>query len=86
MAITYNNRGIAHGGLEQHELAVADYTKAIELDPSYIGAYYDRALAQIALGDREQALADLNKALSLGPDPMLTLLIQNVINSLPPAL
>jgi tetratricopeptide (TPR) repeat protein len=31
--MAYNNRGVAYGALEQHQKALADFAKAIELGP-----------------------------------------------------
>ncbi len=50
----------------QHlELAVADYGKAIELDPQYAKAYNNRGNAYATLGEEESALEDYSKALEL---------------------
>ena len=37
----YNNRGGSYSDLDQHQRAIEDYDKAIELDPSY-AAYNNR--------------------------------------------
>src|SRR5437879_3312186 len=41
-AIAYNNRGIAYRIKDEDDRAIADYTKAIEIDPKYADAYYNR--------------------------------------------
>jgi len=56
---------------EQMELAIGDYTTAIELDPEYAKAYNNRGNAHAALGDLERALEDYDQALEL--DASLTL-------------
>jgi tetratricopeptide (TPR) repeat protein len=56
---------------EQMELAIADYTYAIELDPEYAKAYNNRGNARATLGDLELALEDYDRALEL--DSSLTL-------------
>ena len=53
------------GNLEQ---AIADYTKAIELDPDFAVAYNTRGFAYANSGDLEQAIADYDKAIELNPD------------------
>ena len=39
-AETYFNRGLSHAKNGEIELAIADYSKAIELNPDYAEAYY----------------------------------------------
>lgn len=41
---------------------MADFTKAIELDPSYAIAYKNRAIAKEAVGDSAGAEADKSRA------------------------
>jgi tetratricopeptide (TPR) repeat protein len=47
--------------------AVADFTKALELNPSYIGAYNNRGLAKSAQGNFDGAIADYSAAIKLKP-------------------
>jgi len=46
--------------------AIADFTKAIELDPNYVSAYVFRGSAKDNLGDLRGACADWKKASNLG--------------------
>ncbi len=64
----YYNRGLAHSKKGEVELAVKDYTKAIELKPDYAEAYYNRGGAFLRLGKREKAKSDLATARHLGSD------------------
>ena len=48
--------------------AIADYDKAIKLDPKYISAYYNRGLAKYDLKDYEGASSDFDKANELNPE------------------
>lgn len=69
----YNNRGNAHtetGDWEQaiQEQALADYNKALKLDPNYADAYYQRGLLYGAFGDHEQAALNFKRYLELVPD------------------
>lgn len=41
---SYSQRGAAHTGLKNFEQAVADYTRAIELDPTQPMADYTEAI------------------------------------------
>ncbi|MBK7987037.1 MAG: tetratricopeptide repeat protein [Ignavibacteria bacterium] len=47
--------------------AIADYTKAIELNPQFAAAYTNRGYAKNNLGDKEGAIADYTKAIELNP-------------------
>ena len=60
------NRGSSKYSLEDYYGAIADYTKAIELDPDDVTAYKNRSVAKEILGDLNGACADARKAASLG--------------------
>jgi len=47
------------------EEAIADYTKAIELDPEYVWAYNNRGFAKKNLGQYQEAIADFTKAIKI---------------------
>lgn len=72
-AETYYNRGLAHSKKGEVELAIADYTKAIELKPDYADAYYSRGGAFLRLGEQEKAEADLATARNMGADAITAL-------------
>src|SRR5687768_14861653 len=59
----YNNRGISHRALRMLEPAIADYTKAIELDPKNPRFYANRANANLDLKRTQEALADYQRAI-----------------------
>lgn len=65
-AETYYNRGLAHSKKGELELAIVDYTKAIEFKPDYADAYYRRSKAWLHLGEVEQAKADMKTASKIG--------------------
>ena len=46
---------------------IAEYTKAIELDPKYTGAYSNRGLVYYGKKDYDRAIADYNKAIETDP-------------------
>lgn len=72
-AAAYYSRANAYGYLNQHELAIADYTMAIYLDPEYFAAYNNRGRTYSDMGDHEQqAITDLKKAISLNSKYALT--------------
>jgi len=62
------NQGLEYERQAQHDLAMEEFTIAIELDPEYYYAYYNRALVYYRRGDLERSLADYSKAIDLRPD------------------
>jgi tetratricopeptide (TPR) repeat protein len=60
----YYFRGLAYRELRALPEAVADLTRAVELDPSLSGARYLRALSRRELGDIPGALADVDVLLA----------------------
>ncbi len=67
LAWAHNNRGHAYRHLGQHGPAIADYTRALELDPAHVNAYVNRAVSRDQTGDHAGAIADYNSALRLDP-------------------
>jgi len=67
LAILYDNRGNAYEQKNDHDKAIADYNKAIELDPKYAKAYNDRGNAYVQKGGHDKAIADYSKAIELNP-------------------
>ena len=55
-----------------YDLAISDYTRAIELDPNDARSYGNRGLSYTIKADPEyeKALVDFGKALELSPDLM----------------
>jgi tetratricopeptide (TPR) repeat protein len=60
-------RGIAKGKEGDYQGAIADYTKAIEIDPKDADAYIRRGNARYDLGDKPGAIADYTKAIEIDP-------------------
>lgn len=56
-------RGNAYMSLGNHDLAIADYTEAMRLDPRP-GFYVSRGQAYVKAGQWEEGIADLTKALN----------------------
>jgi tetratricopeptide (TPR) repeat protein len=50
-----------------YDKAIADYTKAIEIDPKYADVYYDRGDVWYDKGDYDKAIADYTKAIEINP-------------------
>jgi len=63
----YYRVGIAKKAKGDLDGAIADYTKAIELNPRYAAAYVGRGLARKTKGDLDGAIADYDRAISLTP-------------------
>ncbi len=68
----YHYRGLAKYRLNQHDEAIEDFNKAIDIDPEYDKVYVDRSIARIARGDykadREDyktAIEDCNEAIRI---------------------
>jgi len=63
----YCNRGVARQKKGDLDGALADYSRAIELNAQDATAYNDRGLAKVAKGDLDGALADYDRALEISP-------------------
>lgn len=63
----YIDRGVAYGQKGQFEQAIADFTKAIEIDPKSTDAYFNRAVAYAKKNQHDRAISDYTKALQTGP-------------------
>ena len=62
----FYNSGRSKDNLNDYKGAIADYTKAIELNPNFTDAYVNRGIDKHRLGDKKGACADVRKAVSLG--------------------
>jgi len=67
-AINYYNRGILYTSELKHDLAIMDYSKAIELDPNFSFAYLNRSTEHLFLNDLNNAVSDCSKAIQLNPN------------------
>jgi len=68
-ALCYNNRGTYYGNeLRDHEAALKDFNKAVELNPKYMVAIANRGVTRGSLGQKEEAIADLQRALAINPN------------------
>ena len=63
----YYNRGHAYGEKGQYDREIADYTRAIEIDPMFAKAYNNRGVAYGKKTQYDQAIADFNKAIEIDP-------------------
>lgn len=79
---TYYNRGLIYGKAGNHQRAIDNYSKAIELDPKFAPAYYNRGVVLKTLNQAKEALGDLQQYLELTPDALdkdkVTQIIQQI--------
>lgn len=68
LASPYYNRGEDHKGREKFDDALADYTKAVELNPDYVNAYVSRGVTNSEMGEYDSAFANFDKAIEMEPD------------------
>lgn len=63
----YGNRAFCHIKMENYGLAIADATVALELDKSFVKAYYRRGSAYMALSKYKDAFKDFKAVKQLKP-------------------
>lgn len=61
-----NNRGVIKVWRGDLAGAVADFTRAIALNPGYRAAYANRAIAYAKMHEHEKSTADKRRAIELG--------------------
>jgi tetratricopeptide (TPR) repeat protein len=66
--VVYFYRGFAQRQMGSAEAALADYDRAIELNPEFAAAYLNRGAAHYHLGEIEEAVADYTRAVELDPE------------------
>jgi tetratricopeptide (TPR) repeat protein len=64
--VYYSNRGLNKSIKGNHQDAIGDFNKALELDPDYMQAYMNRGTAYHYMGDSVNACQDVGKAYELG--------------------
>ncbi|ANP47550.1 hypothetical protein ATE48_17390 [Candidatus Viadribacter manganicus] len=67
LAIALINRGNVYAAQGDNARAIADYDKAIRLNPKDADAFYNRGNAHSAQGDNARAIADYDQAIGLNP-------------------
>ena len=63
----YYWKGAIESNLGNHEIAVKDFDKAIELNPKLASLYVMRGISKSYLDDTEGAMNDFNQAIKLDP-------------------
>lgn len=64
----YICRGATHSALNEHDVAIDDFSRAIQINPEHAPAYFHRAIAWENKGELDQALDDYARAIRLDPD------------------
>jgi tetratricopeptide (TPR) repeat protein len=65
-AAAYIARGLAYETEKDYDRAIADFGKAITLDPKNALAYFGSGSAHYGKGDYDRAVADYSEAIRLG--------------------
>jgi tetratricopeptide (TPR) repeat protein len=73
-AAGYARRGSASASRRDYAAAIADLSKAIELDPTQADFFYERGAAYQSQGQADKALEDLSQAIKLRPDDVPALM------------
>ena len=61
-------RALSKLGRKDYQVAIADFTKAIDLKPDFSEAYHNRARAKTSIADYQGSIADLTKTINLNGD------------------
>jgi len=65
--VDFFNRGNAKRENRDLDGAIADYTRAIEINPKLLGAYGNRGYAKNVKGDLDGAIADYTRVIEINP-------------------
>jgi len=68
LAQSHNNLAIALKRKGMYEEAIAEYQKAIKINPDYDSPYFNLGLLYLERGDYEKAIDNFNEALRINPD------------------
>lgn len=63
-----NERGVAFARAGQYEQAIAEFSRAIDRNPTFVEAVQNRALVYVAIGNLGQAVSDLSLVVEIRPE------------------
>lgn len=64
----YNRRGNQYSRNGAYEQAIADYTRALELDDTLADAWFNRGCSYYEMGMYNQSIEDLTRAIAIDPN------------------
>jgi len=64
-AADYHQRAAIYLSMGEYDKAIQEYDKALELDPTYVPAYYDRGVAHAQQQHYADAIADFSEVIAL---------------------
>ncbi len=67
-ATILHHRGLAYREMKNTEQALADYDRALSLNPAYVDAYFSRGLLYHKMDRTDAAIADYSRVIDLKPD------------------
>jgi len=67
----YEARGLAYHKKRDYDLAIADFNKAIEINPDEVGFHISKGITYVEKRDRDGAIAAFRKALEIDPSNAL---------------
>jgi len=62
------DQGVEADRQGKHDMAIAQFNKAIEINPQFAEAYYSRGIAYLSMGNRYQAISDFTKVIEINPN------------------
>lgn len=65
IAGAYEARGLAYHRKRDYDRAIADFDKAIEINPEEVGFHISKGIVYVEKRDRERAIAAFRKALEI---------------------
>jgi tetratricopeptide (TPR) repeat protein len=66
--IGFHNRGLAYRYEGRHDEAIADFDRALRIDPSEVNSYIERGAAYLIMGRTSDAVADFSRAIEIDSD------------------
>ncbi len=75
-AEAFSRRGSAEMARRDFTGAIADFTRAVDMEPTQPGHYYNRAMAHLSARQPVQGMADLDQVLKQKPDDIAALVMR----------